>query len=513
MHHALSIPELLEAIFGQIDGEDVQLWDDTLVALAQTCHTFHPIALDFLWASVNDINWLLRLIPSDARTHYSAEELRNFQSILSTLQSQTIRRDLTTAEWANFHKYTSRIRILDFQDVRWRECNLLISALRRCPCHPAFPKLESLTLDLILESSQFLAGIGTFLGPNLKSFTLAIGAGPRDPDLELGDLRALGAACPKLNQLFVHFSHMSWQPIISEMVSGCHFVKEFYCDRPLSSAALRHVARLPSLKKLQIAPYSLWSLLPDPSEMETAPPFTTGESTSDPSTISDNGKFLLPIRSAPAVLNLWCRAVPSTEDVRRLFNWLASLDAPSLLVDLELKAGDYTPFQNHLGVSNFQPFFRFRSLLRLTLDGICALPFNNSALQDIAEAYPQLEALSLNWESGWREPQITLHGLAWLFKVCRNLRELKIAIDATVLDPLPEGLTGPSVQNIHIETLYLANSPIADPAAVAGLLQEILPRLSSVDAVWVEDDTLDYRLPRRRVGALARSEQAVWGVI
>ncbi|KAF9233467.1 hypothetical protein BU15DRAFT_80075 [Melanogaster broomeanus] len=482
MHHALSIPELLEAIFGQIDGEDEQLWDDTLAALAQTCHTFHPIALDTLWASVGNIKWLLRLLPSDAHTHHSAEELRNLRS--------TIKRDLTAAEWANFHKYTSRIRILAFQDVRLGEGNLLISALRRCPCHPAFPKLECLSLDRTPESSQFLPNIGIFLCPDLTSLTLVVDTERLTTVSELGDLRALGATCPKLEQLFIGFSHSSWHPIISEMVSGCHFVNEFYCNSPfLSSAVLHHVARLPNLKKLGIATYSLWSHLPDPSEMETVPPFTAG----DPSTINDDGEFLLPIRSAPAVLSLSCRAVPSTEDVRRLFSWLASLDASSLLVDLELKAGDCIPFQNHLGLSNFQPLFRFRSLLRLTMDGVCALPFNNSVLQDIAEAYPQLETLSLNWKTGWREPQITFHGLARLFKVCRNLRELKIAIDARVLDPLPEGLTGPSVQNAHIETLHLVDSPIADPAAVAGLLREILPRLSSVDDRWEGDmTTLDY---------------------
>jgi predicted component of type VI protein secretion system len=63
MHYALSIPELVAAIFKQIDDEDLRLWVDTLAALARTCRAFHPTALDTRWASVDDITWLLRLIP------------------------------------------------------------------------------------------------------------------------------------------------------------------------------------------------------------------------------------------------------------------------------------------------------------------------------------------------------------------------------------------------------------------------------------------------------------------
>jgi hypothetical protein len=79
-----------------------------------------------------------------------------------------------------------------------------------------------------------------------------------------------------------------------------------------------------------------------------------------------------------------------------------------------------------------------------------------------------------------REPRITIHGLARLFKGCRNLRILYLAIDATFVDPLPKELTGPSVQNTFIDTLYLVDSLVSHPTAVAGLLQKNLPCLHDV---------------------------------
>ncbi|KAF9224066.1 hypothetical protein BS17DRAFT_780414 [Gyrodon lividus] len=466
MHHALSIPELLAAIFEQINDQDMA--DDTLSALAQTCRAFHPTALDFLWASVCNVKWFLRLLPSDARTNHSAEELRNLRS--------TIKRDLTAAEWDNFHKYTSRVQELDLHQVQPGDNELFIATLRLCPFRPAFPKLRSLIMNF--TASRFLPSISTFLCPSLESLKLAIEVTRDYSNSELSDLRALGAKCPKLRTLYIHFNHQSWTTFMSEMVCGCHYVNKFYCGRPLSNAALHHVARLPNLEELRIGTHSLWSL--PLSESATAPSSSTRKSTSESSTTSDNGEFLLSIRSTPTILNLWSTAMPSTTDINKTLEWLSTLDGPSSLVDFEWQAIDYRPFQNRPEPSVFESLFRFHSLRRLTIDGICALPFNNNFLQALAEAYPQLEALSLNWKTGWREPQITIHGLARLFKGCRNLGELQIAINARVIDPLPEALTGPSVQNTHIETLHLVDSPVRHPISVTGLLREILPRLSCV---------------------------------
>ncbi|KIJ65507.1 hypothetical protein HYDPIDRAFT_39442 [Hydnomerulius pinastri MD-312] len=443
MHRVLSIDEIIQAIFQQIDDQDRdQLWEDTLAALVRTCRTFHGPALEILWAAVQDIEWLIRIIPDDAYTKVSDE---------STHYS--------------FDKYASCIRELDLRGVSRGLDQLFVRVLRQRPSQLAFSKLTSLGLDF--TCSQFLPCLSIFLTPKLLSFKLAIQDKKDYADSELSDLRALGTTCPDLQTLYLHFNHPEWSTFVSELVCTCHRIKKFYSGRPLSNAAVRHVTRLPNLEELQIATNSIRSIpLPNASLALAS--------------AAGNYAFLRPIQSAPRVFSLWAAAQPSMGDTEAFLRWMSTLKAPSSLVEFDWKATDFRPYQNRLDPSVFRLLFGFSSLRRLTINGICALPLDNDTLKAMARALPHLEDLSVNWSSGWTEPRTTFHGLAWLFKGCRNLRELCIAIDATQVDPLPEELKGPLVQNIHLTELRLVDSSIVNARATALLLLELLPQLGRV---------------------------------
>lgn len=191
-------------------------------------------------------------------------------------------------------------------------------------------------------------------------------------------------------------------------------------------------------------------------------------------------RVLRPIQSTPKLLSLWIGNVCHVEEIQGILHWLSVLTAPASLTSFEWKAADGRPFQNHLAVDAFGPLFRFGNLCRLTIEGICALPFDNNTLRTIAQSFPHLEELNLNWVVGWRNPDITIHGLAHLFKGCRNLCQVELAVNATVVDPLPEELKGPRVQNTHIQHLNVSDSPINAPEAVANLLLALLADLRIV---------------------------------
>jgi len=77
----------------------------------------------------------------------------------------------------------------------------------------------------------------------------------------------------------------------------------------------------------------------------------------------------------------------------------------------------------------------------------------------MAKAWPKLVPVSLGDKFGCRGwSVITTKGLVPLFENCEDLKELRIVLDATVVDHNLFEKPGQGISNRKIKTLYLGNS-------------------------------------------------------
>ncbi|KAH7929859.1 hypothetical protein BV22DRAFT_1029051 [Leucogyrophana mollusca] len=106
---------------------------------------------------------------------------------------------------------------------------------------------------------------------------------------------------------------------------------------------------------------------------------------------------------------------------------------------------------------------------------------DDAAIQEVASSFPYLQTIGLGTRYCWTEPlKITLNGLIALLAHCSHLREVSLAMDATILDPITFQKPGGGVVNTAITVLSVGCSSIDDPTGVAVVLSAVLPSLKKV---------------------------------
>ncbi|KAL1724106.1 hypothetical protein EV715DRAFT_190295 [Schizophyllum commune] len=113
-----------------------------LCRLAQTSKSWHSVASQLIWETLDGISPLLQLMPMDA---CRIEEIHSHSNLMTDF---VFLRDLTEADWDPVYRYSTHVRHLtcDFRNVA--NFNSLYEPLVRClPPRELFPSLRRLTLD------------------------------------------------------------------------------------------------------------------------------------------------------------------------------------------------------------------------------------------------------------------------------------------------------------------------------------------------------------------------------
>ncbi|OJA16621.1 hypothetical protein AZE42_05998 [Rhizopogon vesiculosus] len=141
-----------------------QLDRRSLAALCRVCHSFKDVALDMLWAELEDLHPLFPVF-------------HEIYGLALEIHSYTLRRPVTIVEWSIFEQYASRVRVLGdgssiFGDLEAEfvhtimglTSKLLLPNLRELCCGDCDPDLH--------------ACVRYFLSPVLISFQVSASARP-----------------------------------------------------------------------------------------------------------------------------------------------------------------------------------------------------------------------------------------------------------------------------------------------------------------------------------------------
>jgi hypothetical protein len=123
---------------------------------------------------------------------------------------------------------------------------------------------------------------------------------------------------------------------------------------------------------------------------------------------------------------------------------------------------------------------------------------DNSMIKDISKACPRLQYLSLGEDHGSEgHTRVTLAGLIPLVQHCPDLRHLGIVVDASNPDYRSYHNQDQSASNHNIKDIWVGDSRITEPSAVASFLSNIFPELHAIHLSLFFDETDGYKLRKR----------------
>jgi hypothetical protein len=333
------------------------------------------------------------------------------------------------------------------------------------------------------ERDALLPLLRTLLVPTIRSMKLRSGwwtfwaTSPAKSTL-LGSLRA---RCPSIKELVCAYDRDS-SPI-AEFVCGLQELSHLETGA-LDMRSLRRLAALPSLKSLHF-----WINDSDDTRSDSIATFASH---------LDEVRITAPLphvftRRLRNVCFLSCRSVMlyvddsdtpvSYSDAQIL------LDIPSLMISfsecfspalerLEMNFYDADGPPLVLGFNAVAPLLSFGHLTKLDLDWFRTSTISDSALERMAQSWPQLEEFCFGTASEEVvSPSLTFIGLVYLIRYCRHLRFIAMSFCASAIDVNCEPFSK-TTPNEKITSINVGISPIINPIAVACQLHVLLPNLT-----------------------------------
>ncbi|KAH7924227.1 hypothetical protein BV22DRAFT_1130001 [Leucogyrophana mollusca] len=470
MHRALRVSEVLRII---CEGSE----KSSLLAVARTCHTFCPVALDVLWAELDNVLPLLKCLPPE----FCAEEEGSLHWGDGVY--------LTEANRINFLKYSHRVRSLSwvFYSPEKLEASglnidpkvLQMFSVLDCTKSP-FPYLKSFYWSDDREEN--IPFINLFIGPSLLDLRLRFDNKPGP--LRFLFLSTLSWRCPQLKSLReskTRDEDEATTAVFSQALCGFRHLERLHCHQ-LEENAWDHILQLPSLVDLDVdvASFSLSKFLPTSKVCRGA---LSPNIRSIRLVCLDHeaaAKLLGCMHIAPHKFDIWIR-LTSAGERPALFDALSQhCDHRSLqhitILNLQISS-DPTFF---ISIRTVQPFFCFTALRTLVFSGSLSSSLNDHALSEMANSWPLLEKLHLGY---WQTPsKITFQGLASLVDRCPRLHDLQIGIDARELASFGLQDLRRITPNHTIRQLDLGNSRLDNPTEVALRLFDLFPGLERIVA-------------------------------
>ncbi|KAJ7608573.1 hypothetical protein DFH06DRAFT_1111100 [Mycena polygramma] len=469
MHRCLRIPEILEIIFSSVlDLEPDFQRPRSLAALARGCRIFKDPALDVLWRKQYTFSNIVYSMPSDLFEMSSRRVVRR------------ILRPIVEADWARPLTYMARVRNFECSysysyDRLSMDCDILDVLAMSLPGPCLFPRLECLRWDQYGGEFRF---IQVLLAPTLTDISIEC------QPIHLSLLSSIARTCPALRDitLEVPSGHSSEVlPPLSDLMRRLPNMQSVQLKLPdLVWETIRDIASVRNLELLQLKSLPL---APDPRLYSALriPGFSalrTLEIQGVP--VCAAQLFLGMFRDISLeVLDLSMRCCVLTGATKSFHSSIAAAVTHSSLTYLILDhAGDEAPTSSESSYnfedSCIRPLLCFNNLIHVSITSPLGFSITNSMVEEMAQAWPHVEKLSLIPLAQHERPRLTLVCLTSLAKHCPRLNSLAISFEAAVVPPI-------STSQRFLFTFEVMNSHVSsDTLDVARFLEAMFPDLSYI---------------------------------
>ncbi|KAJ7155147.1 hypothetical protein C8R46DRAFT_1356393 [Mycena filopes] len=464
MHPALGITEIREMICGAV-GNPLNPESATLEALALTCIAFLDPALDALWWDATAPRLLIHCMPDDLWESFTIGDGPSAQIVYWPTRA------MVPDDWERSRYYAKRIRVMTTDNWLGLDFTDVFAAVAICPPPPGiFPNLHTLAWYYHIMLPDFRS----FLGPRISK--LSVGSLFAGSPLSL--LPHIARECPTLKELCItsDVAHLARQvSAISALVVQLHHLEVLEVHH-LDPPALLHIGRLPSLRYLTV------------HTVEGVPAVPTRGAPLFPA-LRQFSAFFIPIVGAIAFLRLTptLRLVrynaefttcATPEEIETFYTALATHCAHAPLQELTVGISSLFELVLPIGASglySLTPLLCFANLRIVELSSPLGFDLDDSALSDLAQAWPHLQDLMIcAVDPG--PPRVTLGGLRALAQYCPWLSNLQLGLDATAVPSGPQHFVQLSLMYLHVE-----NAGITAPLLVAEFLASLFPSLWQVN--------------------------------
>ncbi|KAL4245273.1 hypothetical protein ABKN59_009735 [Abortiporus biennis] len=508
MHRIFQVPEILNIIFGCLDGDDC---DATLSAVARTCKVFEEIALENLWHTQSSLIPLLRIAPDAFEDKPNQEAIDSIKSkkslkpadVMQLLSNRTFYgvRPLLPSESQRIYKYSSKIKRFETSDI----LNPSIDAAS------VFPILFNCDRDQHLFSNlRFLdwpiAGIQRaddsiivrFMGPKLTSIDLYCFG---DLNLDMAVIDILRNRCHMLSELAMGCTYNPGLSLaLRDLFDSSNMLRRVDCDVELDICHVVSLSKLPNLEALEI---SLRNGAAASRDVLSSPPsaFPSLESlvlhSNDFKAL--HSFFQLNFFGHLSSISLHHSSfnAPRINDIENLFKIIAKHCCPDVLnsIVLEIKPTQSDVFSGAAALTGntLKPLFHFSNIKVFKVRGEICYNISDSDIENITTAWPLLRLLFFDPDCGlWPSPSlVSLRALHSLANNCSALQSFGALLEVKEFH-MPMEYCG--IRRKAFRHLHVGPSEIIEPDAVgyiAATLSELFYGITSLHS-WVgyaQDDT------------------------
>ncbi|KAG1772624.1 hypothetical protein EV702DRAFT_621521 [Suillus placidus] len=493
MHACLQISEILQVIFAnvtEVTASGVRPSYTTLYHLVLTCRTFRELALDALWAHIQESYVLVMCLPQDVRSQpgnlissdLSKMGISTYRSYMAEAGTMRLLRPLVDDDWATFQKYAHRVRSLTFEQYRHRRLHdsaaLALLDSHALPSTLPFPLLHELywydERDVLLPCLQRC--ISTTL-------TRLVIHSECWPSAMVDLLAGVGKTCPKIKEFRCSTPPARACTMLSDIVT-CWDDLEILETGAVNAQALKHLASLKQLRELKM-------LMPEGYNLEPTSPFSVILSVDKISMTAPRVKlllaFLAPLQLSAKSAELNIKTTPNAVDLHHLLSYITENFRSNGLESLNIGVARPTYLVDHALFDLTAPTLRrlqaFAGLTNLNLSSM-HISITDDEILDLVSAWPQMRYLHLDTNFGWGVTRlgVTFLGLAGVLERCPKLCSLGINLDTTAPKNSPfltqrqyTGITSEQVVDLRV-----GYAECNDVEAIGNILTGMCPNLSYI---------------------------------
>ncbi|KAG0700957.1 hypothetical protein DFH29DRAFT_590263 [Suillus ampliporus] len=378
MHACLLIPEILKQIFSDIYFSGTEGWDigyqhcrsasrPSLAALSRVCRSFTDVALDVLWAELENLEPLFTCLPRDLWT-------------MTDRQRLIIQRPVTAADWSVFERYASRVRVL--------------GTMHSCPFGDTdagfvFALMGFSSQSLLVPNLRVLCCLGCprdlhscmryLLGPNLVYLRLAPSEEYFWTNIMSSVLSGLARHSPRLKDVELHPT--SAQVSVLALSGLAHLQKVSLTL--LSEDPLSCLSRLVGLRELNIQIPEPFAHVQSEFRISSLDKFVIRSFSFGTWSGGMIDGWVVPCRQLQLISDTW----ETTPTVERA---LGNLTNRVLFDGLECITLDVA---NHIGkgftLHTFTPLMRFSGLKEVDLSTLYTSLLDDDAFGSVVKSWPQ----------------------------------------------------------------------------------------------------------------------------
>ncbi|KAG2052525.1 hypothetical protein BDR06DRAFT_1009386 [Suillus hirtellus] len=458
MHRAWLVPEILVQIFininlsqppsSQILGWPQSSTRKSLASLALTCTIFHGPAMDLLWSDMPGLRPLLGCVTRLHSVIYDPESKYCWSQSADPLAEH---------EFHQFLRHSARVRNITISASNYFH---LLEALPIETC--VFPNLRS--LSWLVQRTE-IGDLPFFLAPTLRRCYVS--------ELQLC-MKHIGARCPDMEDFTIREDSDRAQ--LSETLRSCKRLRRLQCP-PFDSAAWMHLSTIPTLLEVKIFIRRTIHYPLDNLDFATFLHLTTlslsgGIEAASVVAIIQHFKF-------PSLkeFEMHVRVLPCAE-AEQLFHALSLCKASQTLEHINISSNNQTQEHTSDSLTAVRQFLCFKELRTLRLSVHHPIYLDDDLLYEAMTAWPHIHSLSLmNWHPC--PATLTFRGLFAALRLCPQLQDLQVSVDARNIDiePEVESFQHTSLKNLTMDSCELE---AVNVEAVARIIYSMLPAVSQV---------------------------------